>query len=297
MHENEQKVMTNLNKIPFGSLYVVSTPIGNLADITERAKQTLREASRILAEDTRRTQQLLSQYGISTKLVSLHEHNEKARLEQVLQWLEQGDSLALVSDAGTPLINDPGYLLVRHLREAGHQVVPIPGACALITALSVAGMPTDRFCFEGFLPAKSSARKKTLQALALEQRTLIFYESSHRIVSTLQDMLDIYGEDRPLVIAREMTKRFETFLSGRLNNILEQIQTDTDQQKGEFVIILKGAEIEEQPYPRVSPEQVMTLLLPHLSTKTAAQITSQLCHIPGREAYDLALSLKESLKT
>ncbi len=275
----------------FGTLYVVATPIGNLEDITARALKTLESADRILAEDTRRTQQLLTHFGIKGSLMSLHDHNERQRVEQVMDLLQQGLQLALVSDAGTPLISDPGYHLVHELRQSGHNVVPIPGPSAIITALSAAGLPTDRFCFEGFLPAKSGARKKQLELLKRESRTCIFYESSHRIIACLDDMLDVLGAMREVVIARELTKRFETFLSGNIENVLQQVENDKDQQRGEFVVMVRGV-VTTAETSELTGQQVLEELLPHLPTKTAAQVASNLTGLSKRDLYQMALDLK-----
>jgi 16S rRNA (cytidine1402-2'-O)-methyltransferase len=277
-----------------GTLYVVATPIGNLEDISSRALKTLTGVDKILAEDTRRTQQLLTHFGIKGSLVSLHDHNERQRIEQVIDWLQQGLQLALVSDAGTPLISDPGYVLVQALRQQGLSVVPVPGPSAIITALSAAGLPTDRFCFEGFLAAKSSARKKQLELLRQETRTCVFYESSHRIMDCLQDMQEVLGDEREVVLARELTKRFETFLYGSLARVTEQVSDDDDQQRGEFVVMIKGVDVKETT-SEMSAEQVLRELLPHLPTKQAAQIAANLTGLSKRELYQMALTLKASL--
>nr|WP_256489351.1 16S rRNA (cytidine(1402)-2'-O)-methyltransferase [Pleionea sp. CnH1-48] len=276
-----------------GTLYVVATPIGNLGDISMRAIETLKSADRILAEDTRRTQQLLTHLGIKGSLVSLHDHNEKQRVEQVAEWAQQGESLVLVSDAGTPLISDPGYALVSQLREKEIDVVPVPGACALIAALSAAGLPTDRFCFEGFLPAKRGARKKALELIKQEVRTTVYYESTHRIMDMLEDMQEVLGGERYLVLARELTKRFETFISGTVEDVLAQLNEDTDQRKGEFVVMVKGVPSDNTSALDVSSEDVLKLLLPHVSTKTASQIGASLTGLPKKELYQLAVQLKE----
>ncbi|MEE4246311.1 MAG: 16S rRNA (cytidine(1402)-2'-O)-methyltransferase, partial [Kangiellaceae bacterium] len=223
-----------------GRLYVVATPIGNLSDISQRAIETLAEVDRILAEDTRRTQQLLTHLSIKGSLVSLHDHNERQRVEQVAEWLEQGNDLALVSDAGTPLISDPGYALVSQLRQREYSVITVPGPSAIIAALSIAGLPTDRFCFEGFLPTKSGARVKALEAIKFEPRTMVFYESSHRIIASMTDMVAVFGHDRLVAITRELTKRFETVLYGTAQSVLQQLCADSNQQKGEFVVIVGG---------------------------------------------------------
>lgn len=274
-----------------GTLYVVATPIGNLDDLSKRAIDTLKQVQRILAEDTRRSQQLLTNFSIRGSLTSLHDHNERQRVEQVKAWLAQGDDLALISDAGTPLISDPGYVLVNQLRQDGFNVVPIPGPCAIITALSVAGLPTDRFCFEGFLPAKPSGRRKVLQAMSEESRTWVFYESSHRVLECLKDMNQVLGAERELVLARELTKRFETVISGTCEEVMAVLSSDSNQCRGEFVIMVKGLP-EVTSAPPVSPELLLQELLPHVSTKTASQIAAKLTGLPKKELYQMALGLK-----
>ncbi|GLR63153.1 16S rRNA (cytidine(1402)-2'-O)-methyltransferase [Marinospirillum insulare] len=222
------------------ALYVVATPIGNLEDITSRALVILQQVDLIAAEDTRHSRRLLEHFQIKNRLVSLHDHNEGARAEQVIDLLAKGESVALISDAGTPLISDPGYSLVAKVREAGYQVLPIPGVSALIAALSVAGLPTDRFFFAGFLPAKAQARTQALEGLAHQEGTLIFYESPHRLLVSLQAMISVLGGARQACIAREITKHFETFLTASLDELLEQVTNDPNQQKGEFVLLIEG---------------------------------------------------------
>ncbi len=219
----------------------MATPIGNLGDITQRAVDTLKKVQLVAAEDTRHSVRLLQHYGITTPLISFHEHNEREQVEKLLTRLQKGDAVALISDAGTPLISDPGYLLVTEARQRGIPVVSVPGPSAVIAALSVSGLPTDRFCFEGFLPAKSSARRKRLQALSDEPRTLVFYESPRRICATLQQMCECFGPGREAVLARELTKRFETVHSGTLQELLARVAEDRDQQRGELVLLVRGA--------------------------------------------------------
>src|SRR5690606_27013910 len=224
-----------------GVLHVVATPIGNLGDLSPRAGGVLGSVAAICAEDTRHTRQLLAQIGVSTPLLALHEHNEDALAPRLVARLQAGESLALVSDAGTPLVSDPGFRLVRAAREAGIRVSPVPGPCALVAALSVAGRASDRFAFEGFLPAKGAARRERLAALAGETRTLIFYESSHRIEAMLADAAAAFGDDRRAVLARELTKLFETVLDGSLAALHARVVADPDQRKGEFVVVVEGA--------------------------------------------------------
>lgn len=222
------------------ALYVVATPIGHLDDITARALHILQQVDLIAAEDTRHSRRLLDHYQIKNRLISLHDHNESARAEYIISLLEKGQSVALISDAGTPLISDPGYSLVAKVREAGFAVLPTPGVSALIAALSVAGLPTDRFFFAGFLPAKALARTQTLERLAQQQGTLIFYESPHRLLATLEAMIQTLGGQRQACVAREITKHFETYLTASLAELLEQVLADPNQQKGEFVLLVEG---------------------------------------------------------
>lgn len=267
-----------------GCLYVVATPIGNLGDFSPRAQQVLREVAAICAEDTRRSGQLLAQFGIATPLLALHEHNEEAVAQRIVARLLGGESLALVSDAGTPLVSDPGFRLVRAARAAGVKVSPVPGASALIAALSVAGLPSDRFVFEGFLPAKAAARRERLQALAGEARTLIFYESSHRIEETLADMVQAFGGERPAVLARELTKLFETVLDGSLSGLLAQVEADPDQRKGEFVLLVQGA-AEDGEAKVAEGLRLYARLKEHLPPSTAAKLAAELSGAPRKALY------------
>src|SRR5207342_3336141 len=225
-----------------GTLHVVATPIGNLGDLSPRALDTLRNVAAVCAEDTRHTRQLLSHFGLERPLLALHQHNEDAQAAQLVARLLAGDSLALVSDAGTPLVSDPGFRLVSAARAAGVRVSPVPGACAAIAALSVAGLPSDRFCFEGFLPAKAGARRERLRALAREPRTLVFYETGHRIEESLADFVEAFGARREAVLARELTKLFETVLGETLADLHAQVVADANQRKGEFVLVVRGSE-------------------------------------------------------
>jgi 16S rRNA (cytidine1402-2'-O)-methyltransferase len=267
-----------------GTLYVVATPIGHLGDITPRALETLRNVAVICAEDTRRSGQLWAHFGIQTPLLALHEHNEDAMAERIVARLLAGESLALVSDAGTPLVSDPGFRLVRAARAAGVKVSPVPGASALIAALSVAGLPSDRFAFEGFLPAKASARRAQLQALAHEARTLIFYEASHRIADTLADMVAAFGGERPAVVARELTKLFETVLDGSLAQLLARVEGDADQRKGEFVVMVQGA-TEGVDAAVIEGRRLYSKLKDHLPPSTAAKVAAELSGAPRKALY------------
>ena len=266
------------------TLYVVATPIGNLGDLSPRAQEVLRSVAAICAEDTRHTGQLLSHFGISKPLVALHDHNEEAMAERVVARLLGGESLAVVSDAGTPLVSDPGFRLVRAARAAGVKVSPIPGACAAIAALSVAGLPSDRFVFEGFLPAKGAARRERLNKLAGETGTLVFYESSHRIAESLADMAGAFGGDRPAVVARELTKLFETVLDGNLDQLLAKVLADDNQRKGEFVVMVQGAGDDEEA-KIAEGRRLYAKLNEHLPPSTAAKLAAELSGAPRKALY------------
>ena len=267
-----------------GSLYVVATPIGNLADLSPRARDVLAHADLICAEDTRHTRQLLYALGLDRPMLALHEHNEAERVQQVLAHLQAGKSIALVSDAGTPLISDPGYRIVRELRVAGVPISPIPGPCAAIAALSVAGIASDRFCFEGFLPHKASARRERLQALLGEPRTMIFYESSHRIEECLADMRSVFGDNRQSVLAREISKLFETIIDGDLAAIAGKVGADANQRKGEFVLILAGAPEDENAALREG-RRLYAKLAEVMKPSQAAKIAADLSGAPRKALY------------
>lgn len=267
-----------------GTLHVVATPIGNLADLSPRAQAVLREVEAVCAEDTRHTRQLLAHFGIDQALVALHEHNEDAQAAQLVSRLQAGASLALVSDAGTPLVSDPGFRLVRAARLAGVRVSPVPGACAAIAALSVAGAPSDRFVFEGFLPARSGPRRERLAQLAGETRTLLFYEASHRIAETLADMAVVIGGARRVVLARELTKLFETVLDGTLDEIAARVATDADQRRGEFVLVLEGASDDAEA--RIAEgRRLYARLAAHLKPSQAAKLAAELSGAPRKALY------------
>lgn len=274
-----------------GTLYVVATPLGNLADITHRAVEVLSQVQWIAAEDTRHSRVLLDAYGIRTPCIAYHEHNERQAIDALVQKLQQGDSIALISDAGTPLISDPGFPLVRAVRQLDLPVVPVPGASAVITALSVSGLPTDRFVFEGFLPAKGAARRKRLGELRDETRTLVFYESAHRIVDALRDMHDGFGADRLVVVARELTKMFETVHAATFTRMLERVSTDTDQQKGEFVILVHGRMVPEDAQQSVEAERVLRILCAELPPTRAAALAAQITGAKKNALYPLAVRL------
>ena len=266
------------------TLYVIATPIGNLADISARALQTLREVAAVCAEDTRHTRPLLAHYGIDKPLIALHDHNEEAIADKVVARLLAGESLALVSDAGTPLVSDPGFKLVRAARAAGVKVSPIPGACAAIAALSVAGLPSDRFAFEGFLPAKASARRERLSRLASATATLVFYESSHRIEESLADLRAAFGDDRPAVLARELTKLFETVLDGSLDALCAQVAADPNQRRGEFVVMVEGAG-DDADARLAEGRRVYALLNAHLPPSAAAKLAAEITGAPRKALY------------
>jgi 16S rRNA (cytidine1402-2'-O)-methyltransferase len=272
-----------------GALYVVATPIGNLGDLSQRAIEVLRGVTVIAAEDTRHTRQLLQQFEINTDCLALHEHNERKVTDSLLARVERGDSIALVSDAGTPLLNDPGFHLVREAAGRGLPIIPVPGPSAIMAALSAAGLPTDRFCFEGFLPSKSAARCRRLEALQQSTPTLVFFEAPHRILATLTDMQSIFGADRQIVLARELTKTFETFLRGSLAEVLQEVSTDKNQQKGEMVILVHGASPEEQNGIDVETERVLKILLQELSVKQAASLTAEITGVKKNLLYQFAL--------
>lgn len=273
-------------------LFIVATPIGNLADISQRAIDTLKSVDCIAAEDTRHSAGLLQRFAINKPMLSLHEHNENERVAELLARLHQGESIALISDAGTPLISDPGYVLVQAARAADIEVIPIPGACAFIAALSVAGLPTDRFIFEGFLPAKSTQRKNQLTSLQRETRTLIFYEAPHRIEATLRDMVLIFGENRLAVIARELTKMHETITQGSLRSLLQFVENDLNQQRGEQVIIVAGSDKEIDSQEIIATEHILKILLAELPLKQAVDLTAKISGGRKNEIYQQALLMK-----
>ena len=284
--------MKQREEISASTLYIVPTPIGNLGDITQRALTVLSSVDLIAAEDTRHTGLLLQHFAINARLFALHDHNEQQKAETLLTKLRDGQSIALVSDAGTPLINDPGYHLVRLCRDAGINVVPLPGACAAITALSAAGLPSDRFCYEGFLPAKSKGRCDTLRALEQESRTLIFYESTHRLLESLQDMVAVWGEARYVVLAREITKTWESIYGAPVGELLAWVQEDENRRKGEMVLIVEGYHAQADALP---PEALRTLALLQdaLPLKKAAQLTAEIHGVKKNALYKYALEQQE----
>ncbi|MEE4674056.1 16S rRNA (cytidine(1402)-2'-O)-methyltransferase [Pseudomonas alliivorans] len=273
-----------------GSLYVVATPIGNLDDMSVRALKVLREVALIAAEDTRHSSRLMQHFGISTPLAACHEHNERDEGSRFITRLLAGDDVALISDAGTPLISDPGYHLVRQARAAGVPVVPVPGACALIAALSAAGLPSDRFIFEGFLPAKAVGRKARLEQVKEEPRTLIFYEAPHRILECLQDMERVFGAGRPALLAREITKTFETLKGLPLGDLRAFVEADSNQQRGECVVLVAGwTPPEDEDVIGAEARRILDLLLEEMPLKRAAALAAEITGVRKNLLYQVAL--------
>lgn len=274
-----------------GRLYVVATPIGNLGDLSARARETLAGVDAIAAEDTRHTARLLGHLGLKQPLISLHEHNENERVAMLRQRLDSGSAIALVSDAGTPLISDPGYRLVRALREAGREVLAVPGPSSIVAALSVAGLPTDRFSYEGFLPARPASRRKRLTALAGLEHTLVVLESGRRLEAALADMVEAFGPEREAAICRELTKRFETTRLDTLAALVDWVAADPHRLKGEFVILIGGAPASSAEQAGLPPVEVMLQLLRQegLGAKAAARIAAQLTGGSTNQIYTLAV--------
>lgn len=275
-------------------LYIVATPIGNLGDMTPRAVDVLKQVDVIAAEDTRHSKRLMSHFGIDTPMIPCHDHNERQQSERIVQKLRQGQSVALVSDAGTPLISDPGFFLVRSVREAGFRVIPVPGASAIIAALSVSGLATDRFFFEGFLPAKGSGRRKKLEELGVMPFTWGVYESTHRIMDSLQDFQTVLGGDRYMVLAREITKTFETVMAGTVSEVLNALDQDTDQRRGEFVLLVEGNKEEVDLTIDENTVRWLTRLLEELPPKKAAAVIADVTGLKKKDIYNKALSLKKA---
>ena len=278
-----------------GVLYVVATPIGNLGDLTDRAREVLGRVAVVAAEDTRHSGQMLKQLGIAKSLVSLHEHNEAQRAKALVERIVHGDDVALISDAGTPLISDPGFDLVRAALESGVEIVPIPGACAAIAALSVSGLATDRFRFEGFLSPKSGARRERLQGAATHPETLIFYEAPHRLQNTLTAMVDALGGERRAVVARELTKQFETIYRGTLSELALRCERDPDMSRGEAVVLVAGAVAESSRTP-LDVDEVLRVLLEELPPAQAAKLAARLLHGKRAELYDRAIALAKKAR-
>ncbi len=275
-------------------LYIVATPIGNLGDFSARAIDALRSVDRIYAEDTRHSLPLLRHHGIETRVSALHEHNEQAQIDTVIEHLLAGHSAALISDAGTPLISDPGFRLVRACRLAGIKVSPIPGACAFVAALSVSGLPTDKFQFVGFAPHKRVARRTFFKSLAELDHTVVLYESPHRIVDCLADINEVFGDEHEICVARELTKKFETVTTGTVASVITQVTSDTNQQRGEFVVIIAGSgkANDSEGASLVSLDRTLGVLLEHLPIKVAAKAAADLFSVNKRDAYERALALQ-----
>lgn len=274
-----------------GALYVVATPMGHLGDVSERSLQTLSEVDVIAAEDTRRSVQLLRHFGIETPCVALHEHNERREAPRLVRRLQAGEAVALVSDAGTPLVSDPGYHLVRAAQDAGCRVVPIPGPSALVAGLSVSGLPADAFVFEGFLPAKPAARSRRLADLRDEPRTLVFYEAPHRVLDTLAEMVGIMGPGREAAYVRELSKVFETVRRDTLGGLLDWVGGDPDQRRGEIVIVVRGSA--PAAVDTESVTHTLKVLLQELPLKQAVAVAARLTGVARNQLYQQALSLKE----
>lgn len=275
------------------TLYIVATPIGNLNDITLRAIEVLKQVDVIAAEDTRHSKKLLDHYGVDTRLMSVHDHNEEAKIESIKALLSDGQSVALISDAGTPLISDPGFRLVRQLRADGFQVVAIPGPCAAIAALSVAGLPTDRFLFEGFLPAKQQARRAQLELLANESATLVFYESPKRIEACLQDVVAVLGADRWVSVAKEITKAFETVKTAPASEVLAWLQEADAHRRGEFVLLLAGRPAEAAAVIDANVMRAVELARDQMPLKKACALVSEITGVSKNALYSAALELNQ----
>jgi 16S rRNA (cytidine1402-2'-O)-methyltransferase len=275
-------------------LFLVATPIGNLGDISQRALETLQSVALIAAEDTRHSKRLLQHFAINSRLLAYHEHNEAQQTPVLIERLRRGQSVALISDAGTPLVSDPGYRLVQAALDADIRVVPVPGPCAAIAALSASGLPTDRFVFEGFPPARQAARIKYLKMLQAEQRTLVFYVSCHRLLDSLIDMQAVFGGQRQAVLARELTKTFETIRRADLNTLVEWVSNDKNQQKGEMVLLLEGARTQNDDAQQQLLARLLPVLVSELPLKQAAGIAAKVTGINRNELYRRALDLKEN---
>lgn len=273
-------------------LFVVATPIGHLDDMTFRSIEILKSVSVIAAEDTRQSAQLLKHYNISTPLTACHDHNESNKIDILIEKLKNGDDVALVSDAGTPLISDPGFKLVRAAQENNIRVIPVPGACAAIAALSAVGLPSDRFSFEGFLSSKQSQRLLQLEKLKHETQTMIIYEAPHRILDSVKDMANVFGADRPVGFAREITKTFETIKKMTLSELVSFVENDRNQQKGEIVLVIGGAPTEKD-LDQEKLDKLLLRLLEDLSVKAASQLAADLTGIKKKVAYQRALELTD----
>lgn len=275
-----------------GNLYVVATPIGNLGDMVPRALHVLQQADWIAAEDTRHSGRLLAHFAIDTPMVPYHDHSDERQLARILELLMAGQDVALICDAGTPLVSDPGYRLVREARGRGVDVVPVPGCCAAIVALCAAGLPSDRFVFEGFLPARSQSRRSALDGLAAETRTLIFYEAPHRVLATLEDMAACFGAEREVLLARELTKTHETLIHASLADLVERVRSDTNQQRGEIVLVVRGAAAEAAGGDAVEQTRVLQILMAEVPLKQAAALAAKITGGSKNTLYQQGLALK-----
>ncbi|MCW8930024.1 MAG: 16S rRNA (cytidine(1402)-2'-O)-methyltransferase [Gammaproteobacteria bacterium] len=284
----------NNSNLSTGRLYIVATPIGNLQDISPRAIAVLKQVDRIAAEDTRHSGHLLKELDINTHCIALHEHNERQFAEKIIQQIKEGSNIALISDAGTPLVSDPGYFLVKLAHQAKIPVTPIPGPSALIAALSAAGVATDRFCFEGFIPTKKGARKTFYAQRQKEPRTMVFYETPHRIVESLKDLCEHFGEQRRVVLARELTKTFETIRNDTAQSLLEWVTADSNQQRGEIVLVVQGYRAPEGETLSEETEHTLRILLKELSLKQAVKLTVDITGEKKKKIYNFALALKEA---
>jgi len=283
-----------MQQISPGTLYVVATPIGNLADFSPRAVEVLTQVDLVLAEDTRHTAQLLRHFGLSRPMLSLHEHNERQKVESVVQRLRENQSIALASDAGTPLLSDPGFPLLRRIRELKMPVIAVPGPCAAIAALSVAGLPTDRFIFEGFLPPRRGARQARLQSLAAQQGTLVFYESGKRLASMLEDLCLIFGPQREAAVARELTKLYESLYRANLGELKQQSDTDPDMSRGELVVLVEGRSASEEEHEE-DLDRVLSVLLPVLPLSQAVKLACALTDLGRNQVYKRATDLQKDI--
>ncbi|MBT6106447.1 16S rRNA (cytidine(1402)-2'-O)-methyltransferase [SAR92 clade bacterium H231] len=281
-----------MNSNQSGTLYIVATPIGHLGDMVPRAVETLQSVSVIACEDTRHSKKLLNHFSIDKPCIAYHDHTDKKSSYSILKRLRDGEDVALISDAGTPLISDPGYRLVSEARQQGYSVIPIPGASAVIAALSVSGLPTDKFKFMGFLPAKSTQRKTSLSAVKGNTETMVYYEAPHRITDTIADMLDIFGADRPAFMAREISKTFETYLQGSLAELLDLVRADSNQQRGEMVLVIGGAATETETVS-VDAEKILGLLLKELPLTKAASLTAKITGGDKKQLYQLGLAIQD----
>ena len=286
--------MNDLKTNGQGTLYVVATPIGNLGDITLRAIETLKSVDAIAAEDTRHTSGLLSHFGISKKLIAVHEHNEQQSAEKLLAQLKNGDNIALVTDAGTPAVSDPGAIVVKVVREAGVKVVPIPGVSAVVAALSASGITQNGFYFHGFLPASGAARRKQLEALKMQTVTLVLYEAPHRIIECVEDLAKVLGENRKITFCRELTKTFETIYTCLLNEASAWLQADSNQQRGEFVLLIEAAPIVEVEEISAEAQRVLKCLLAELPLKQAVALATEITNLKKNDLYEFALALKQA---